>query len=96
MATLGVIFAAYYMLPMVQKIFFNALDKPENRAVKDLSGREIAVLAPLVGLMIWIGWHPTPLLERMEPSVRAVIERVEQANPALSQESDDEVVVTGE
>ena len=57
----------------------------------------IAVLAPLVGLMIWIGWHPTPLLERMEPSVRAVIERVELANPELSQESDDEVVVvTGE
>ncbi|MEX2466074.1 MAG: NADH-quinone oxidoreductase subunit M, partial [Gemmatimonadota bacterium] len=95
-ATLGVIFAAYYMLPMVQKIFFNALDKPENREVKDLSGREIAVLSPLVALMILIGWHPTPILERMEPSVRAVIERVEQAKPALSQDSDDEVVVTGE
>ncbi|MEX0912040.1 MAG: NADH-quinone oxidoreductase subunit M, partial [Gemmatimonadota bacterium] len=95
-ATLGVIFAAYYMLPMVQKIFFNALDKPENRAMKDLSGREIAVLTPLLVLMIWIGWHPTPILERMEPSVRAVIERVEQATPALSQDSDDEIVDTGE
>ncbi len=95
-ATLGVIFAAYYMLPMVQKIFFNALDKPENRKIKDLSGREIAVLSPLVALMIVIGWHPTPILERMEPSVRAVIERVEQSAPALSQDSDDEVVVTGE
>ena len=36
-AATGVIFAAYYMLPMVQKVFFNALDKPENREMKDLS-----------------------------------------------------------
>jgi NADH-quinone oxidoreductase subunit M len=81
-ATLGVIFAAYYMLPMVQRIFFNKLDRPENREMSDLSGREIAILAPLLALMILIGWHPTPLMERMEPSVRAVIERVEEANGA--------------
>ena len=80
-ATFGVIFAAYYMLPMVQKIFFNALDKPENREMKDLSRREMAILAPLCALMIWIGWNPTPLLERMEPSVNAVLERVEAAAP---------------
>jgi NADH-quinone oxidoreductase subunit M len=78
-ATLGVIFAAYYMLPMVQSVFFNALDDPENRQIQDLTRREMAILAPLCALMIWIGWHPTPLLERMEPSVRAVIERVEAA-----------------
>lgn len=94
-ATLGVIFAAYYMLPMVQKIFFNKLDKPENREIQDLSGREIAILSPLVALMIVIGCYPTPLLERMEPSVRAVIERVEEATPALSQESDDDTVISG-
>jgi NADH-quinone oxidoreductase subunit M len=83
-ATLGVIFAAYYMLPMVQSVFFNALDDPENRQMQDLTRREMAILAPLCALMIWIGWHPTPLLERMEPSVRAVIERVEAAG-ALTQ-----------
>jgi NADH-quinone oxidoreductase subunit M len=78
-ATLGVIFAAYYMLPMVQSVFFNALDDTENRQMQDLTRREMAILAPMCALMIWIGWHPTPLLERMEPSVRAVIERVEAA-----------------
>lgn len=80
-ATLGVIFAAYYMLPMVQSVFFNELDKDENREMEDLTPREIAILAPLCALMIVIGVHPTPVLERMEPSVRAVIERVEQAAP---------------
>ena len=77
--TLGVIFAAYYMLPMVQSVFFNALESPENREIKDLSRREVAILAPLCALMIWIGWHPSPFLERMQPSVRAVLERVESA-----------------
>jgi NADH-quinone oxidoreductase subunit M len=82
-ATLGVIFAAYYMLPMVQSMFFNALDKPENRSFPDLSPREIAIMAPMCALMIWIGWHPTPILERMEPSVRAVLERVEAASATV-------------
>ncbi|MDH3207998.1 MAG: NADH-quinone oxidoreductase subunit M [Gemmatimonadota bacterium] len=82
LATLGVIFAAYYMLPMVQTVFFNKLETDENRKIEDLNGREMAIMAPLCALMILIGWNPTPLLERMEPSVRAVIERVEAAGVA--------------
>ncbi|MCK5651392.1 MAG: NADH-quinone oxidoreductase subunit M, partial [Gemmatimonadetes bacterium] len=78
-ATSGVIFAAYYMLPMVQRIFYNALEKKENQEMVDLSGREIAILAPMCALMIWIGVQPGPFLERMEPSVQAVLERVESA-----------------
>jgi NADH-quinone oxidoreductase subunit M len=78
-ATLGVIFAAYYMLPMLQTIFFNKLETGENREVEDLNGREIAILSPLCALMIVIGCNPTPILERMEPSVRVILERVEDA-----------------
>ncbi len=76
-AASGVIFAAYYMLPMVQKVFFNALEKKENREMDDLSPREIAILGPMVALMIWIGFHPTPFLSRMEASVVTVLERVQ-------------------
>ena len=81
-AATGVIFAAYYMLPMVQRILFNELDKPENRSFADLSRREMVVLGPLVALMIWIGVHPTPFLERMEPSVQIVLDRVDEARTA--------------
>ena len=83
-AATGVIFAAYYMLPMVQRVLFNRLDKPENRTFADLSRRECVVLGPLVALMIWIGVHPAPFLRRMEPSVQVVLERVEEARTALS------------
>ena len=39
----GVIFAAYYMLPMTQRIWFNKLESEENR-VADLSPREMVIL----------------------------------------------------
>jgi NADH-quinone oxidoreductase subunit M len=84
LATTGVIFAAYYMLPMVQTVFFNKLESEENRKIEDLSRREMVILAPLCALMIILGWNPTPVLERMEPSVRAVIERVESASAQAS------------
>jgi NADH-quinone oxidoreductase subunit M len=77
-ATLGVIFAAYYMLPMVQRLLFNELDKPENQALPDLSRREVSVLAPLVVLMLWIGVYPKPFLERMEVTIVELVESVEQ------------------
>jgi len=88
-AATGVIFAAFYMLPMVRKLLFNALDEPENRAVEDLNGRERSVILPLLALMIILGLFPTPILRRMEPSVRLVIERVEAARAG---EFDGEVV----
>ncbi len=90
-ATTGVLFAAYYMLPMVQRIFFNELDKEENIAVKDLSRREIVILAPLIALMIVIGVYPAPFLERMEPSVQALLERVERSPNSVSRLGVDEL-----
>jgi NADH-quinone oxidoreductase subunit M len=80
----GVIFAAYYMLPMVQRIFFNALDKPVNERLPDLSRRELVVLMPLVAGMLWMGVYPKPFLERAEVSLTELIETVERkSSPTL-------------
>jgi NADH-quinone oxidoreductase subunit M len=76
-ATSGVIFAAYYMLPMVQRMFFNRIETPENATLPDLTRRELAILLPLVALMIGLGVHPTPVLDRMRPGVEAIVELVE-------------------
>jgi len=105
-AATGVIFAAYYMLPMVQKVFFNKLEKPENREMEDLSSRELTILTPMVALMVILGVFPTPVLNRMEPAVRTVLERVESARRDLevagvlapapeAQDQDDETVQDG-
>jgi NADH-quinone oxidoreductase subunit M len=69
----GVIFAAYYMLPMVQKVAFNALRSPANRDVPDLNRRELAILIPLVVLILWIGIYPRPFLDRMEPAAQRIL-----------------------
>jgi NADH-quinone oxidoreductase subunit M len=76
-AALGVILSACYMLWAVQRILFNKLDKPENRALTDLNWREIGMLVPLSALMVWIGFFPSPLLRRMEPSVARIVEQVQ-------------------
>jgi NADH-quinone oxidoreductase subunit M len=76
-AATGVIFAAYYMLPMVQRIWFNPLDKEVNWKLPDLSGRELVVLVPLVAFMIFMGVYPKPFLEKSEVTVIELLENVE-------------------
>ncbi|HET7322591.1 MAG TPA: NADH-quinone oxidoreductase subunit M, partial [Longimicrobiaceae bacterium] len=78
-ATTGVIFAAYYILPMVQKIVFNALTKPANHKVADLNAREVLILMPLVLAILWVGLYPKSFLDRMEPSVTRLVEYMETA-----------------
>src|SRR5256886_16230917 len=60
-AAAGVIVAAMYLLPALQRVIYNPLAKHENGKLSDLSPREIAVLAPLVACILWIGVCPAPL-----------------------------------
>ena len=76
-ATTGVIFAAAYLLWAIQRILFNPLDKTENTHLPDLNRRELALLAPLVAAIIWLGVYPMPVLRRMEAASQALVNRVE-------------------
>jgi NADH-quinone oxidoreductase subunit M len=76
-ATTGVIFAAAYLLWAIQRILFNALDKPANAHLTDLNGRELALMIPLVAVIIWLGVYPKPVLERMEKSAERFVQIVE-------------------
>jgi len=78
-AAVGVIVAAMYLLPALQRVIYNPLDKPENARLPDLSARELAVLLPLVACIVWLGVYPAPLLRRMEPSAQHFIETVRPA-----------------
>jgi NADH-quinone oxidoreductase subunit M len=74
----GVIFAAVYLLWMIQRVFFGKITNPSNRGLKDLNWREIGLIAPLLFLMVYMGVYPKPFLDASRASVLAVQERVTQ------------------
>ena len=76
-ATTGVIFAAAYLLWALQRMIFNRLDNPENESLTDLTGRELAVLLPLIVGIVWLGLFPGPVLRRMEPATQRFVEAVQ-------------------
>ena len=76
-AAAGVIFAALYLLWAYQRVFHGTPDDA-NRSMPDLTWQEKLVMAPLVGLIVFLGVYPKPVIERMEPAVNALIEHIEQ------------------
>ncbi len=72
-ATTGVILSAAYALFLYRRVIFGVLDKPNLKDILDLSGREIALLTPLLALTIYYGVHPGPILNGCAASVQAMI-----------------------
>jgi NADH-quinone oxidoreductase subunit M len=102
-ALVGVILAAVYLLWAYQQVFHGPADPSEERPFADLSWREGAVLAPLIVLIVFLGVWPKPVLDRITPSVDALIVHVEQGGsatvppagqPGLAAERRDPAIVT--
>ena len=74
----GVVLAAVYMLWAYQRMFTGEIKVEKNRLLSDLTWRERSILAPLLALMLVMGLYPKPVLDRIEPSVDRVIERIER------------------
>jgi NADH-quinone oxidoreductase subunit M len=77
-ATGGVVLAALYMLWAYQQAFHHEPD-PADASVKDLSWREMAVVAPLIALILVLGVYPKPVLDRITPSVTSLVQHVDKA-----------------
>jgi len=75
-AAAGVILAALYLLWAYQRVFHGEPDE-DNAAFPDLTWREGLVMAPLVGLIVFLGVYPKPMLERIEPAVDRLVAHVE-------------------
>ena len=76
-ATSGVVLGALYLLWMYERVIFGPLARPENAALEDLSGRELAVLVPIIALCFAMGLYPAPFLSRMQPSIDRILAHVE-------------------
>ena len=78
----GVILGAVYMLYLYRRVIFGKLSKDSLKKILDLSPREIAVFAPLLILVFWMGIYPLPFLDVMHVSVNHLIEQVNVAKAA--------------
>ena len=84
-AATGVVLGAAYMLFLYKRVVFGELTKPDVRSMKDINAREIAIFAPLVVLVIWMGVYPSSFLAPMAPSIERVLARFEPlAQPAAA------------
>ena len=104
-AATGVILAALYLLWAYQRVFHGEPDDA-NRSFPELRAKEAAVLLPFIGLIVFTGVYPKPMLDRIEPSVKALIthvsertgyeeptvpEPITETEPEASAESNEEV-----
>jgi NADH-quinone oxidoreductase subunit M len=75
-ATVGVVLSAMYLLWAYQQAFHHKPDEA-NANTRDLNWREGIVMVPLVGLIIFLGVYPQPVLARISPSVNALLNRLD-------------------
>ena len=74
-AASGVILAALYLLWAYQRTFHGEPDAGDS--MEDLNLREKLAIAPLLILIVFMGVYPKPFLDRIDPSVRALITHIE-------------------
>ncbi len=76
-ATVGVVLAAVYSLWAFQRSFTG---KPtgDNATMRDISFRELVVVVPLLGLSLFLGLYPKPVLDRVQPSVELRVANLER------------------
>jgi NADH-quinone oxidoreductase subunit M len=78
-AVVGVILGALYLLWTYERVMFGPITHAVNETISDLNSREIAVMVPVLALMFLLGLFPRPLINRIQPSVTAMLARANVA-----------------
>jgi len=76
-AVIGVILAALYLLWAYQRTFHGPVT-PGNEHFRELRWSEGLVIAPLLALIVFLGVAPGVMLDRIGPSVDALVEHVDE------------------
>jgi NADH-quinone oxidoreductase subunit M len=80
-AVSGIVLAAIYILLMYQRTMTGPT-REEVRGMPDLGTREIVALAPVLVLIVVLGFFPKPLLSVINPSVDHTMSQVDKHDPA--------------
>ena len=79
----GIILGAAYMLYLYRRVIFGVLEKADLKALTDLEPREVAILAPLAAVVLWMGVYPKSFLDPLHAPVQAILARVDRARPPV-------------
>jgi NADH-quinone oxidoreductase subunit M len=74
--TIGLVLGAVYLLWMYKRVMYGEITKEENKALKDMSGREYAYILPIILFIFWIGLYPKPFLDKTFASVDHLLQKV--------------------
>ncbi len=80
-ATFGIVLAALYILIPVQKALHGPTT-PGNENLKDLGLREKLAIAPVIAIIVVLGFYPSPLLNVINPAASHVISQMGFTDPA--------------
>ena len=80
-ATFGIVLAALYILIPVQKALHGPTT-PGNENLKDLNLREKLAIAPIIAIIVVLGFYPSPLLNVINPAASHVISQMGFTDPA--------------
>ena len=79
-ATAGIILASLYILLMYQRTMTGEPNE-STAGMRDLTTREAWVVAPLIAVIIALGFAPQPLLKVINPAVGTTLEQVGVSDP---------------
>jgi len=79
LATIGIILGAAYMLWLYRRVVFGKITRDDVKGMLDLSPREVAIFAPLVLVVLWMGIYPSSFLNVISVSVEALIQNYQTA-----------------
>ena len=75
----GMVLGAAYMLYLYRRVIFGELTKDNLKSILDMNMREVAVFAPLVVLVLWMGIYPAPFLDVISASVANLVDNYQGA-----------------
>ncbi|MGZ4593824.1 MAG: NADH-quinone oxidoreductase subunit M [Actinomycetes bacterium] len=79
-ATAGIILASLYILLMYQRTMTGEPTEATHK-MPDLSVREKWVVAPLLAIIIGLGFYPKPMLDVINPAVERTMKQIGQEDP---------------
>ena len=80
-ATFGIVLAALYILIPVQRALHGPTT-PGNENLKDLNLREKVAIAPVIAIIVVLGFYPSPLLNIINPAAAKVVSQMGYSDPA--------------